>query len=148
MTIKGRSHGATRAEFEYEIPLDDADALLAMCLPPIIEKVRHRVPYAGLVWEVDVFGGVNEGLVVAEVELPSEDDRRRPAAVGRRRGDRRPSLLQRQPHRAPVPGLALTSLDGRDSAFHGRYGPAGRAGKGHRNRYHLRRRSPTAAADC
>ena len=73
VTIKGRSHGATRAEFEYEIPLDDADALLALCLPPIIEKVRHRVPHAGLVWEVDVFGGANDGLVVAEVELPSED---------------------------------------------------------------------------
>jgi CYTH domain-containing protein len=73
VTIKGRSRGATRAEFEYEIPLDDVDALLALCLPPIIEKVRHRVPHAGLVWEVDVFGGVNEGLVVAEVELPSEE---------------------------------------------------------------------------
>ena len=73
VTIKGRSHGATRAEFEYEIPLDDADALLELCLAPIIEKVRHRVPHAGLVWEVDVFGGVNEGLVVAEVELPSEE---------------------------------------------------------------------------
>ncbi len=73
VTIKGRSRGATRAEFEYEIPLDDVDALLALCLPPIIEKVRHRVPHAGRVWEVDVFGGVNQGLVVAEVELPSED---------------------------------------------------------------------------
>ncbi len=73
VTIKGRSHGATRAEFEYEIPLDDADALLALCLPPVIEKVRHRVDHAGLVWEVDVFGGANDGLVVAEVELPSED---------------------------------------------------------------------------
>lgn len=73
VTIKGRTHGATRAEFEYEIPLDDADALLTMCLPPIIEKVRHRVAHAGLVWEVDVFGGVNDGLVVAEVELPSEE---------------------------------------------------------------------------
>jgi len=73
VTIKGRSRGATRAEFEYEVPLDDVDALLALCLPPIIEKVRHRVPHAGLLWEVDVFGGVNDGLVVAEVELPSEE---------------------------------------------------------------------------
>ncbi len=73
VTIKGRTRGATRAEFEYEIPLDDVDALLGLCLAPIIEKVRHRVPHAGLVWEVDVFGGANDGLVVAEVELPSED---------------------------------------------------------------------------
>lgn len=73
ITIKGRSVGATRAEFEYEIPLADAEAMLALCIPPVIEKVRHRVGFAGLVWEVDVFGGVNDGLVVAEVELPSEE---------------------------------------------------------------------------
>ena len=72
VTIKGRSRGATRAEFEYPIPVDDAEAMLQLCLPPVIEKIRHRLPHAGLVWEVDVFGGVNDGLVVAEVELPSE----------------------------------------------------------------------------
>ena len=47
--------------------------MLALCIPPVIEKVRHRIEHAGRVWEVDVFGGVNDGLVVAEVELPSED---------------------------------------------------------------------------
>ena len=73
VTIKGRSHGAMRAEFEYEIPLDDAEALLAMCIPPVIEKVRYRVEHAGRTWEVDIFAGVNDGLVVAEIELPSED---------------------------------------------------------------------------
>ena len=73
VTVKGRSHGATRAEFEYEIPVADADAMLALCIPPVIEKIRHRVEHAGRTWEVDVFGGANEGLVVAEVELPSED---------------------------------------------------------------------------
>jgi CYTH domain-containing protein len=73
ITVKGRSHGATRAEFEYEIPIADADAMLGLCIPPIIEKVRHRIEHSGRVWEVDVFGGVNEGLVVAEVELPSAD---------------------------------------------------------------------------
>ncbi len=72
LTIKGRTVGATRAEFEYEIPLDDAEAMFHLCVAPIIEKVRHRVPHAGRTWEVDVFGGANEGLVVAEVELPSE----------------------------------------------------------------------------
>jgi CYTH domain-containing protein len=73
ITVKGRSHGATRAEFEYEIPVADADAMLGLCIPPIIEKVRHRIEHSGRVWEVDVFGGVNEGLVVAEVELPNAD---------------------------------------------------------------------------
>ena len=73
VTVKGRSRGATRAEFEYEIPAADADEMLALCIPPVIEKVRHRIEHAGRTFEVDVFGGVNEGLVVAEVELPSED---------------------------------------------------------------------------
>lgn len=72
LTIKGLSRGATRAEFEYPIPVEDAEAMLLQCLPPIIAKLRHRLPHAGLVWEVDVFGGENEGLVVAEVEIPSE----------------------------------------------------------------------------
>ena len=73
ITVKGRSQRATRAEFEYPIPLADADEMLALCIPPVIEKVRHRIELAGRTWEVDVFGGANEGLVVAEVELPSED---------------------------------------------------------------------------
>jgi CYTH domain-containing protein len=73
VTIKGRSHGASRAEFEYEIPVADADEMLALCVPPLIEKVRHRVEHAGRTFDVDVFAGANEGLVVAEVELPSED---------------------------------------------------------------------------
>lgn len=73
VTIKGRSNGASRAEFEYEIPVGDADEMLALCVPPLIEKVRHRVEHAGRTFEVDVFGEANQGLVVAEVELPSED---------------------------------------------------------------------------
>jgi CYTH domain-containing protein len=73
VTVKGRSRGASRAEFEYEIPVADADDMLALCIPPVIDKVRHRVEHAGRTFEVDVFGGANEGLVVAEVELPSED---------------------------------------------------------------------------
>ena len=72
ITIKGVNHGSTRNEFEYEIPLDDARQLLALCVPPIIEKTRHLVPWDGLTWEVDVFHGPNEGLVVAEIELPDE----------------------------------------------------------------------------
>ena len=74
LTIKGISIGATRTEFEYEIPVDDAHELLdELCLRPLIEKRRHRVPFGGLIWEIDEFFGENHGLIVAEVELTSED---------------------------------------------------------------------------
>lgn len=73
LTVKGLSRGATRAEFEYAIPLDDAEQLLALCDGPLIEKTRYAIPYQGTTWEVDEFYGDNAGLVVAEVELLSED---------------------------------------------------------------------------
>ncbi len=74
LTVKGMTVGATRTEFEYEIPLTDAEAMLdALCIRPLIEKTRHRIEFDGLVWEVDVFAGDNHGLVVAEVELARED---------------------------------------------------------------------------
>jgi adenylate cyclase len=72
LTIKGRSEGITRAEFEYEIPLDEAKALLELCLPSVIDKTRHRIQFGGHEWEIDVFHGENAGLVVAEVELADE----------------------------------------------------------------------------
>jgi adenylate cyclase len=61
-------------EFEYEIPIDDALKLLELCKRPIIAKTRYKIPYEGHSWEVDVFEGENEGLVMAEVELQSEDE--------------------------------------------------------------------------
>ncbi len=74
ITIKGSNTGATRLEFEYPIPLADAHTLLEqLCQKPLIEKYRYRYPHAGLVWEVDEFLGDNLGLVVAEVEIPSEE---------------------------------------------------------------------------
>lgn len=72
VTIKGRTEGITRAEYEYPIPPEDARDLLQMCLPSLIEKTRHRIPFGGHVWEVDVFHGANDGLVIAEVELADE----------------------------------------------------------------------------
>ncbi len=76
LTIKGRTVGASRAEFEYEIPLADALELLeTLCERPLVEKRRHRVLHAGRTWEVDVFDGANAGLVVAEIELDDEDER-------------------------------------------------------------------------
>ncbi len=74
MTIKGRSHGATRGEWEYEIPLADANELLdRLCEQPLIEKYRRRIDFAGHTWEVDEFLGENQGLMFAEIELASED---------------------------------------------------------------------------
>jgi adenylate cyclase len=72
LTIKGRTTGATRAEFEYEIPLDDARALLALCDTPIIDKIRRKISHDGHLWEVDEFIGENQGLIIAEIELDSE----------------------------------------------------------------------------
>ena len=74
LTIKGKSTGATRAEFEYPVPMDDAQALLALCDGPLIEKTRYVVLHAGHRWEVDEFAGDNAGLVVAELELSAEDE--------------------------------------------------------------------------
>lgn len=74
LTIKGRSSGMTRNEWEYPIPSEDAQAFLeTLCERPLIEKKRYRIPYQGMLWEIDEFFGENAGLVVAEVELESED---------------------------------------------------------------------------
>jgi adenylate cyclase len=73
LTIKGQSVGASRAEFEYPVPLADAEQMLTLCDGPRVEKIRRVVPYAGMNWEVDEFLGDNAGLVVAEIELSSID---------------------------------------------------------------------------
>ena len=74
LTIKGKGAGAVRPEFEYEIPVEDARFILEnLCQKPLIEKHRYFVEDEGLVWEVDEFHGENEGLVVAELELESEN---------------------------------------------------------------------------
>jgi CYTH domain-containing protein len=73
LTVKGITVGATRAEFEYNISVDEAEALLRLCEQPIIEKTRHTVEYRGLHWEIDEFEGANRGLIVAEVELAAAD---------------------------------------------------------------------------
>ena len=74
LTIKGPNKGATRIEYEYDIPESDATAILdELCQKPIIEKKRYKIDFAGLVWEVDEFFGENTGLIIAEVELESED---------------------------------------------------------------------------
>jgi adenylate cyclase len=83
LTIKGVTTGVSRPEFEYVIPLEDAESLLLLCDGPLVEKLRHRIVYEGLTWEVDEFLGENAGLIVAEVELTREDQVfSRPSWVG------------------------------------------------------------------
>jgi adenylate cyclase len=85
ITIKSKSTGATRGEWEYEIPVPDAAELLdRLCEQPLVEKVRHRIDHRGHTWEVDEFRGENAGLVVAEIELGSEDEAfEKPDWIGR-----------------------------------------------------------------
>lgn len=74
LTIKGETKGFTRNEFEYAIPLDDAEQLLNMCLQPVINKIRYTINHDGNTWEIDEFFGENKGLILAELELESEDE--------------------------------------------------------------------------
>jgi adenylate cyclase len=74
LTIKGAADGISRAEFEYEIPAEEGSQLLSLCESSVIDKTRFLVANASHVWEVDVFHGENEGLVVAEVELADESE--------------------------------------------------------------------------
>jgi adenylate cyclase len=73
LTLKGPASGLSRAEYEYDIPIADARELLAMARPHVVEKRRYLVPQGALIWEVDVFLGRHEGLVLAEVELDDEN---------------------------------------------------------------------------
>jgi len=84
LTIKGITTGASRVEYEYEIPDAEATAMLdELCEKPLIEKNRYKIAFGGLTWEVDEFFGENLGLIVAEVELESEDQQfERPGWIG------------------------------------------------------------------
>jgi len=74
VTIKGGGTGIRRLEFEYQIPVKDAEIMLEkLCEKPLVEKKRYKIDYAGFTWEVDEFFGENEGLTVAEIELTSEE---------------------------------------------------------------------------
>ncbi len=75
LTIKGRTTGITRTELEYDIPVGDARTMLdTMCERPLIDKHRYTEDLGGRTWEIDVFHGDNDGLVLAEIELASETD--------------------------------------------------------------------------
>jgi adenylate cyclase len=76
LTLKGKSIGAERLEFEYEIPLEDAKTILGkLCILPLIEKTRYKLCENNLLWEIDVFEGINKGLILAEVELTNENQK-------------------------------------------------------------------------
>lgn len=74
LTVKGAPEGLSRPEFEYPVPIEDAEALLGQCGGRLVEKVRHLVPVDGKTWEVDEFQGANRGLVVAELELSGPEE--------------------------------------------------------------------------
>ena len=83
LTIKGKNVGVSRAEYEYEIPRLDAEEMLQLAEQPILVKTRYLEQQGEFTWEVDVFAGENQGLVVAEIELPTEDaEFSRPAWLG------------------------------------------------------------------
>lgn len=74
MTLKGKTRGATRPEFEYEIPVNEAQEILRLFCNSVIEKTRYYIHFNGKTWEIDVFEGDNEGLIIAEIELDSENE--------------------------------------------------------------------------
>jgi CYTH domain-containing protein len=74
LTVKGATQNNSRLEFEYPIPLADAERILALCPRPWIEKTRFEIPFAGKTWQIDEFHEDNRGLTVAEVELKSESE--------------------------------------------------------------------------
>lgn len=75
LTLKGKNKGLRRTEFEYAIPLVDANEMISeLCSGPVIEKTRYLVEYMGHTWEVDIFDGENQGLEIAEIELTNENE--------------------------------------------------------------------------
>lgn len=76
LNIKSATLGVRRQEYEYPIPVAEAQEILeTLCEKPLIEKTRYEIEYQGLEWEIDVFDAENKGLIVAEVELDSEDQK-------------------------------------------------------------------------
>jgi adenylate cyclase len=125
LTVKGITEGATRAEYEYSIPVTDAQAMLeTLCLRPLIEKRRYRIQYNGMTWEIDEFLGENAGLVVAEIELETAQLHRIPVVhcarnfcTGRRRDCRNPMSLRQCCDRRFAPNPATTALPASSSGW-------------------------------
>lgn len=73
LTIKGKTKGIVRSEFEYDVPVKDACEMMKLSLDNPIEKTRYKEKIGGLTWEIDIFHGINDGLCLAEVELEDEN---------------------------------------------------------------------------
>ena len=73
LTIKGPSNGISRKEFEYSVPVNEAKEIMQLSIFPPLEKTRYKITHRKILWELDIFHGKNEGLILAEVELQSED---------------------------------------------------------------------------
>ncbi len=83
LTVKSKNTGIRRSEFEYEIPIRDAEEMLQLCQTPLIEKTRYTITIGKHIWEIDEFSGANSGLLVAEIELDTEEESfEKPAWVG------------------------------------------------------------------
>ncbi len=83
LTVKSKNTGIRRSEFEYEIPIRDAEEMLQLCQTPLIEKTRYTITIGKHIWEIDEFSGANSGLLVAEIELDAEEESfEKPAWVG------------------------------------------------------------------
>ena len=83
LTLKSNISNVSRHEFEYPVPLADAQTIMAAMCPMVVDKLRPRIEHGGFVWEVDEFFGDNAGLVLAEIELPDESTRfDKPAWIG------------------------------------------------------------------
>jgi len=74
LTVKGKNQGIRRTEFEYEIPIVDAEAMLLLCEGPLISKTRHLINQSTHTWEIDEFADDNKGLIIAEIELRTEKE--------------------------------------------------------------------------
>ncbi|WP_043639386.1 CYTH domain-containing protein [Chromobacterium haemolyticum] len=72
LTLKSNISNVSRHEFEYPVPLADAQTIMGAMCPMVVDKLRHRIEHGGFIWEVDEFFGDNAGLVLAEIELPDE----------------------------------------------------------------------------
>lgn len=103
LTIKSKANNISRLEFEYDIPMSDAELLFSIAKTSIVEKYRYKIIYEGNCWEVDEFLGDNEGLIVAEIELKSEDQSfKKPSWIGEEvSGDKRytNAHLARKPYK-------------------------------------------------
>ncbi len=74
LTIKTANDGIVRNEFEYEIPIADAEKILQLCAKNTLEKTRYKVEFGGHIWEIDIFEGRHSGLILAEVEMRAADE--------------------------------------------------------------------------